>query len=371
MNKFLRKKISANFCSIGRKFGILLFYLSIILFFLFIPKFLIFLKLNVFSDNTINIYAFTDIISSQVVEEFEKETGIKVRLKYFDTNEDLYAKFKVSRGEGYDLITVSDYMIDLLRKDNLLQPLDHSKLKIFKNLDKRLLSKYFDPGNIYSIPYVWLVLGIIYNKDEFKDQKVDWNSVFRKPRDLNYKICIPDDELELVFLTSIYLFGRVKNLTTSELKKVETVLIEQKKWIESYTFAGSIYFLSSGAISLAVIPGNLAKKIIEENDKFEFTIPDQGSLMSIENLAIPVGSKKSDLVYKLINFMLSKKNLKTNVFEFGYNPANKTVYNLPSVKFMKSKMLFPPDYIFDKLHLIHNDISLKKVNDIWLKVRAS
>ena len=371
MNKFFQYIINEKFLNLCRKLGILFFYLSIILFFLFIPKFLNFFKLNIFSDDIINIYAFTDIIPSQVVKEFEKETGIKVRLKYFDTNEDLFAKFKISKGEGYDLITISDYMVELLRKEDLLQKLDHSKIKVFENLDERLLNRYFDPGNIYSIPYVWLVLGIVYNKDKFKDQTIDWNLVFKKSLDLNYKICMPEDELELVYLTSIYLFGKIEDLNKSELKQVEDILIKQKKWIESYTLAGSIYFLESDVIPLAVIPSNLAKKVIEKNSRFEFTVPKKGSLMSIENMAIPVCSKKSHLVYKLINFMLSKKTLKTNIFEFGYNPASKIAYDLPSVKFMKSNMLFPPDYIFDKLHLVHTNISLKSVNDIWLKVRAS
>ena len=104
-----------------------------------------------------------------------------------------------------------------------------------------------------------------------------------------------------VFLAAIYLFQRVKNLSKQDLKKIENLLIKQKKWIECYTYSGSEYFLNSGTVPLAVVPGMIAKKILQENEKFKFVIPSKGSLIAIENFATPIKSKKLDLVYKFID----------------------------------------------------------------------
>ncbi|MFH1644626.1 MAG: spermidine/putrescine ABC transporter substrate-binding protein [bacterium] len=359
------------YAGVSRKIIIFLFYFLIVLFFLFIPKILNFIKLSLVSDNTINIYAFMDIIPLDAIKEFEKQNGIKVRVKYFDNNEDLLAKFRINKGEGYDLITVTDYMIELLRRESLIQQINVAKIEEFKNIDSRLLNNYYDPGNKYSIPYAWSVYGIIYNKNYFGHKKIDWDYVFRRPKGLDYKICMLDDALESVFLTSIALFQKTRKLSESNLKTIENVLIEQKKWIECYTYSGSEYFLNSGTVQLALIPGLIAKKILKENNKFKFVIPSRGSLISIENFAVPIKSKKLDLIYKFISFMISKDAAKLNVDEFGYNPVNVKAYDLPEMKFMKNNGMFPPPYIFDKLDLVNNELSLERVNDIWLKVRVS
>lgn len=368
--------MNSFYAGISRKIIIFTFYLFIILFFLFMPKFLNFFKLTFVSRDTINVYAFMDIIPIDAVKEFEKQTGIKIQLKYFDNNEDLLAKFRINKGEGYDLITVTDYMVELLRKEDLIQKIDNEKIEEVKNIDHRLLNKYYDPKNRYSIPYAWSVYGIIYDKNYFGDAKIDWDYVFNQsdglnPAEFNYKLCMLDGDLEAVFLAAIYLFQKTRNFSSLDLKKIETLLIKQKKWVECYTYSGAGYFLNSGTAPLAVVSGMVAKKILQENKKFKFVIPKIGSIISIENFAVPINSKKLDLVYKFINFMISKKGAKFNVDEFSYNPVNVKAYDLPSVIMMKKDSLFPTPDIFDKLSLINNELSLERVSYIGLKVRAS
>jgi len=372
MNKrFFKGKNRGFLENFWKKLGIFAFYFSIILFLLFLPRIYNFFDSIFLLDKTINIYTFTDIISLDAVEEFEKQTGIQVRIRYFDTNEDLLAKFKISRGEGYDLITASDYMIELIRRENLLQEIDHSKLSNIKNLDERLLNKYFDPGNRFSLPFAWSVYGIIYSKEYFGNKKITWDDVFKHTDSRDYKICMLEDPLEIIILSSIYLFQRTQDLSKEDFKKIEQMLKAQKNWVESYTFSGAAFFLVSGTVSLAVVPGYVGRKIVDIDEDFKFVVPDKGTLLSIENMAIPTKSKKADLVYKFIDFMISKEIGNLSNFENGYNPVNKTAYDTANVKYLKKKMLFPPDHIFGKLHMINNKIPLKKINKIWLNVRAN
>ena len=348
---------------------IFIFYSSLFFLFLSIPKIYDFISSEFIHDKTITIYSFTEVFPLELFSQFEEKTGIKVTIKYFDTNEELLAKFKISKGEGYDLIASSDYAIELLCRENLLQKINKDLITNLKQLDSRLLGKYFDPENEYSLPLVWSSYGILFNKNIFKYDDVTWDLVFRRSEKNDYKICMLDEPLESVFLASIYLFSKSRELSDYDLEKIEALLSRQKEWVESYTISNIEYFLRSNIVPIAVVPSYVAKHIVEQDSNFSFKVPSGGSLLSIENLAIPIRSRKSDLVYTFIDFITSKEVSEHSSFHIGFNPVNISTFSLPGVKFLKEKGLFPDHDTFDTLHMINNDLSLEKVSDIWLNVR--
>ncbi len=350
------------------KIIIVLLYVLIFALFLYFPT----IK-NIFfkRQNVINVYAFTDMISPESAQEFEKQTGIRVNLKYFDTNEELYAKIKISRGEGYDLITASDNIIELLIKDDLLSEIDVTKLLNFKYIDKRLTGYYFDPTNKYSVPYFWSTDGIIFNKNKFNRSDVNWDLVFNSGDYKNFKICMIDNAKEAVFLSAINLFGRVDNLTDSDLLAIKNILVNQSMYVDAYMLASLQYYLLSEVVPIAVTSSAFAKKILEISDDFEYVVPEKGTVLLIDNLVIPKYSNKIDLVYKFIDFLISKDIIAYNSSEFGYNPANIEAYSLLQKKFSKNKNFFPNNKMFKHLYLLHNRLDEKKINDLWLEVQLS
>lgn len=350
------------------KFFIIILYILVLALFLYLP---IISRFVFKKDNVINVYTFTDMISSETAQDFEKRTGIRVNLKYFDTNEELYAKFKINNGQGYDLITPSDYLVDLLKKSNLLAKLDLNKLSNFHNLDKRLIGRYFDPENNYSIPYFWSTDGIIYKTDIFKNITVDWDLIFNKPDNLNFKICMLDSARESVFILSDYLLNKVDNLTDDDYLKIKQTLIKQSSWVEIYMLASLQYYLLSGVVPLAVTSSAFAKKILEISDDYTFVLPDTGALLIIDNLAIPNSSNKKDLAHKFIDFLISKKTMAYNSNLFGYNPSNKKSYALLQKRFVNNRSFFPTDEMFEKMYILHNELDIKKIEKLWLETQLS
>ncbi|KKP24512.1 MAG: Spermidine/putrescine-binding periplasmic protein PotD [candidate division TM6 bacterium GW2011_GWF2_28_16] len=350
---------------------------KILIVFVYILLFAIFLYLpvikNFFSEKNkiLNVYAFTDMISPETAKEFEDLTGIKVNLKYFDTNEELYAKFKISQGKGYDLITTSDSTVELLINSDLLAKIDINKLLNFKNIDTRLTGLYFDPKNQFSIPYFWSTDGIIFNKNRFKNINVDWDLVFNKPKNNKFKICMLDSSKEAILLVAINLFNRVDNLTDQELEQIKKVLVNQSTWVDAYMLASLQYYLFSDVVPLAITSSAFAKKVLELSDDFEYTIPKNGTIILVDNLVIPKSSKKIELAHKFIDFLISKKIIAYNSDKFGYNPANKYAYELLPEKFVKNKAFFPDNNTFKKLYLLHNNLNVKKIDDLWLEVQLS
>ena len=110
---------------------------------------------------TLTIFNWGEYIDPELIKKFEQETGISVIYETFDSNEALLTKVQ-SGSTPYDIIIPSDYMINKMRKLNLIKKLDHSKLEGLDNIDPQFLDKVFDPGNEYSIPYFWGTLGILY-----------------------------------------------------------------------------------------------------------------------------------------------------------------------------------------------------------------
>jgi spermidine/putrescine transport system substrate-binding protein len=333
------------------------------------------------SKNTIHVYAFTEIISPEIIEEFTKKTGISVVMTYFETNEDLFTKFRVTGGEGYDLVTPSDYMVELLAQEKLLHKLDHTALPCFKEIDQRLMHRYFDPQNCYSIPAVWNVYGIAADKKILKNEpgKIGLNVIFEGPsswkKDQEFKgnerICMLEDPLEAILYAGLYLFGKVDHFSSEEYEAIKELLIRQKKWIECYSNSSLYYYLLGNIVPMALTPGIFMRKLSSEFKDFVFMIPKEGSLLVIENFAIPACSKKIDLVYQFITFLLSKEVAARHSAMYGFNPTNRFAYELLDQAIVNNPHYFPPDEWFDRLFLTHNNLSVDRVEEIWLAVKFS
>jgi spermidine/putrescine-binding protein len=298
-----------------------------------------------------------------------------VRVTYYDTEEELFAKFKAGGGDGYDVIVPSDYITELLIKEGFLKPLDLSRISNFRKIDKRLLNKFFDPKNEYSVPVCWSPYGIAYDKKLIKidDKNVSWGIIFEKEfleKLGNYKITMLNDDREAIFLAAIYLFQDIENLTSDKLDKIKDLLIKQKQIVESYTESGAKYILLSKIAPMAVLPAGRFKEMGNLDD-FGFVIPKEGSLMDLLVLAIPKKSKNADLAYKLIDFLLSDEVGAYNFEAFDFNPANKDSYKFIDERATKYKAFFPNEDIFNRLYNLNNKIPNHILENIWFSVKSS
>ena len=120
-------------------------------------------------EKVLNIYNWSEYIPQEVLDKFTEETGIKIVYSTYESNEAMYAKLKLLKGEGYDLVVPSTYFISQLKNDKLLRPIDKSKISNFSLLMPRLVNQDFDPNNEYSIPYMWGTNGIGYNVERVKE----------------------------------------------------------------------------------------------------------------------------------------------------------------------------------------------------------
>jgi spermidine/putrescine transport system substrate-binding protein len=370
-----QKKFIEHFLCKG---GIAFFYLSIILLALFIPNLVDFL----FPKQSITIYTFTEMIAPQIAQDFEKKTGIHVNIKYFETNQELHAKLRISKGEGYDLIVASDYIIETLIKEKLIQPLNHAKIPNIVDLDTKLMRHFYDPKNQYSLPLVWYVYGLVFDKQLFTSEEQYANlgleCIFEDPDQAKehdiikypYKICMLDDAREAIMFAALYLFNTIRQPAPDDLIAIEELLIEQKQWIESYTNSSLQYFLFSGLTPISITSSAYMKKILKNSSRFGFQIPREGSVLVIENVAIPTKCSNVERTHQFINFLLSQKNAEINSKAYGYNPSNQHAYQATDSVFLENPNFFPDEKTFAKLYLVRQEYFSNEVTEkIWLSIK--
>lgn len=323
------------------------------------------------NEKSLNIFAWGDILDPDVCAQFEKETGIKIHLNYFSTNEELIVKLKATGGEGYDLVVPSDYAIPILRQADLLKPLDRSKMPFFKNINPLLLNHDFDPQNEYSIPFEWLVYGLGVNLNYFKDRSFapSWKYIFDE-NFIDYKIAMNNDPIEVVLLTSFYLFGKTNQINEEEFTQVRNTLFRQREWVEAYVDFRAGYFLATGNCPIAVTTSNFIWNTRKLFPHIEFMVPEEGSFISIENFSIPKNSKKDYYIYQLLDFLYSKESSEAHYATYGLFPATTSALKELNLETYHRRILNMSDEEFGKLHFFRNVLPQQKVRDLWVEVKS-
>ncbi len=262
----------------------------------------------------------------------EKYGGIKIKVNYttYPTNEDMYSKLESGSG-SYDVIFPSDYMIEKLIAENMIQPLNWAGLKgqsYLGNLDPNYMSQPYDPDNKYSVAYTYGRTGVIYNttmvdKEDLGSWDILWNPKysgkilqFNNPRD--------------AFGTAMYW----KNIDVNSTSKADwdealRLLCEQKQYLQGYV-NDEIFDKMTGE-SAAVAPyfvGDFVTMYFE-NENLSFYYPKEGTNIFVDAMCIPTSSKNPDLAMEYINFMLSPEAAMANALYLGYASPNVTVYNDP------------------------------------------
>lgn len=334
----------------------------------------IFTSTAFFSDesNKIHLFTWPEQFHHEILKEFELKTGIQVIVHTFTTNEELVSKMKKTKGKGFDLIVPSDYSVKILKKEDLLRKIDKTKLSFYKNLDPFLLNRDFDLNNDYSIPFDWEVFGFGINSNFKKSHNITpvWGHIFNKEI-INYHIAMSNDPIEALQFASFYLFGAKTNLNQEEEKKLETLLIEQKNWVEAYSVMRADYLLTTQNCQIALSTSPFILRAIEKNPHIEFVLPEGDIFITIQMLSIPKTSKKVDLVYQFINFLCQKEILVKNSNAYLTFPAREDAYEQLNLNKDNKKILEKIRQDRNKVHRIDFVLPELQARKLWVKIKSS
>jgi spermidine/putrescine transport system substrate-binding protein len=261
-------------------------------------------KKDTSSDNQVlNIYIWSEYLPDSVVHKFTDKTGIKVNVATYGKNEEIQEKLR-SGVADYDIVVPSDYMVTILASEKLIQPIDRSHLTHFDTLDPNLLDQPYDPKNVHSVPYLWGLTGLGYDKTKVSGAVDSWQVLFDPTH--SGQISMLDDQREC-FGVALKLMGKSLNETDSKLlDQAAAMLKKQKPLVRAYDSEDFAAKLTSGdAVYVHGYTGQLAKAAHNDPDKrFVVMMPKEGGTIAVDNLCIPASSKRADVAHKFIDFCL-------------------------------------------------------------------
>ena len=329
-----------------------------------------------YNNGELNIFMPGEYISDEVVEQFEYEYGVKVKITLFDTNESMYTKL-LTNTSSYDIILPSDYMIERLMEEELIQPLDYSYMTNLDDLNPEVLAlrDEYDTDGKYSIPYFWGSVGLVYNKSVVSEEKLDelgWNIL----RDTEYsnKIFMYDSERDS-FMVALKALGYSMN--TEDMDEIN----EAYEWLcELHDTMNPAYVtdevtdaMINNEKDIAVVYSGDAAYIISQNDNMAYYVPKEGTNVWSDGFVIPSNAKNSKLANEFINYMMSYDSAMDSSIEVGYTSANKKVVEELS---SDGEVYSNNDaYIFDVSNpknevFKHNDTLKKVLSDMWVRIKV-
>lgn len=325
---------------------------------------------------TINVYNWGEYISDgsegsmNINAEFTKRTGIKVNYNNYDTNENMYAKLK-SDGVSFDIVIPSDYMIERLIDEDMLQKIDFSNIPNYKYIDAEYKGLYFDPKDEYSVPYNVGMVGLIYNTKMVKEAPTSWDVMW----DEQYKgkVLMFDNPRD-AFGIAQKLLGQSFNTTDeAEWRAAADKLKAQKPILQGYVMDDIFRKMESGEAAIAPYYAGDFITMHNNNPDLAFVYPQEGVNIFVDSICIPKNAKNKAAAEAYINFLLDPDIAVENANYLGYATPNTAVLTREDYELKGNAYLYPEDQQMPKTEYFYNlpQKTLTLMTDLWSELKAS
>ncbi|SEJ19811.1 spermidine/putrescine transport system permease protein [Lachnospiraceae bacterium A10] len=318
------------------------------------------------------VYNWGEYIDPDLIDQFEEETGIDVIYDMFETNEVMYAKM-AQDSSAYDVICPSDYMINKMIENDLLQELDFSQIPNAENIGESYWtsSETFDPGNKYSVPYCWGTVGILYNKTMVDEEVNSWDILW----DDKYSgQILMQDSVRDALMIALMRNGYSCNTDDEEaLEEAAQDLIAQKPLVQAYVVDQVRDKMIGNEAALGVIYSGEAIYTQQENPDLEYVVPDEGTNVWIDSWVISKNSKNVENAHKWINFMCRADVAYKNFEYITYSTPNEAARELIEDDAIKNSEIAFPDLTTMKTEAyqyLGTDVE-RLYNDKWMEVKSA
>lgn len=300
---------------------------------------------------TLNIYNWSTYIAEDTVPNFEELCDVSVVYDVFESNEAMLARIREGN-PGYDIVVPTDYTIAIMIGEDLLEPLNHDLIPNFANVGEAFLDSPFDPGNAYSMPYQWGTVGIGYNVNTVDGEVTSWQDLFEHDGPVAWL----EDPRAMISFGLLLLDYDPNTENEDEIGEARDFLIDHSSNVEVIAADDGQALLLRGDVDMTVeYSGDIFQIMDEcECDDFAYVIPDEGSVVWVDNLAIPVDAPEPELAHAFIDYVLDA--------HVGADISNYTAYASPNQAaidmalideaYLNDPAIYPSDEVLDRLYFI-------------------
>ena len=327
-----------------------------------------------FEGQTLHIYNWGEYTGENIIGDFEEETGASVVMENFDSNEQMY--IKVANGESYDILVPSDYMIQRLIEEDLLQKLDPEKITCMDLLADAVKGLPYDSENEYSVPYFWGTVGIVYdkNKVDLEDLEKEGFNIFL---DEKYKgdVYLYDSERDS-FMMALKALGYSMNTENEqELQEAYDWLVQCVETMDTEIVTDEIIDnMAQGRKALGLIYSGDASYVMAENPDMGYYMPESGTNLWSDAMVIPKNAKNPELAHAFINYASEYDGAYDNSSYVGYTSANQEVMDALSGEggdYEGINAYIPRTDNENDEVFVYNEDTKKIISDLWSRVKIA
>lgn len=328
-----------------------------------------------YAGQTLHVYNWGEYTGENIISGFEELTGAKVIMDNFDSNEQMY--IKVANGDAYDVLVPSDYMIQRMMQEDMLQKLEpETRKECLSELMEAIKGLPYDPKNEYSIPYFWGTVGIVYDKTKVSEEDLEnegWNIFL----DQKYKgdIYLYDSERDS-FMMALKALGYSMNTTSAdELNAAFNWLVQCVQTMDPEIVTDEIIDnMAQARKALGLIYSGDAAYVMSENENMGFYMPTSGTNLWSDAMVIPKNAKNSKLANEFIRYITSYDAAMDNSSYVGYTSPNKEVTeelggeggDYDGINAYTPRSGYDKDEVFQ-----YDEATRKIIADLWSRVKVA
>lgn len=320
-------------------------------------------------DKELNVFNWSEYLPDSVIKKFEERYGVKVNYSTFSSNEEMLAK--VSAGGGiYDLTVASDYFIQPMANQGLIEPLDLNNIPNFKNLEPDLVNKEHDPGNKYSVPYMGNTVSLAYNPDNIKTSITSFADLW-KP-ELKSQIVMVDDQRFILGMVLKTLGYSGNDTDPAHLEEAKQKMLQLMPNIKAFDSDSPKTLMINGEVNVALVWGPEIALAQREKPQITTVLPKEGLMITFDNFVIPAGAKHKKTAEAFINFLLEPEISAEIAKDFPYINPNTEARKLIDKETLENIAIYPPPEEMKRVESL-KDIgdSVKLYDRIWSEVKSS
>ncbi len=319
----------------------------------------------------LNLYIWSEYIEDTIVADFEKQHNCKVTIDLYEDNESMVAKLQSGGTALYDVVVPGNYIVPVMVQLGLLAELNHAKIPNIVNLDDKFTNPVFDPGNKHSVAYQWGTVGIYLRKSAAKSTERTWGLLLDKAKQPGTFLLM--DSIREMTGCVLRSLGKSANTTSpDDLKAAREALLGAKK--RSQGFEGGVggkNKVLSKAVTAAVVYNGDAVRGMSEDADTDFFVPNEGTVLWVDNLAIPAKAPHLDAAEKFLNFILDAQ-IGARLSNFNqYATPNKAARAFITPADLANPAIYPSAELIAKSEFI-NDLgdTNKLYDEIWTQVKS-
>ena len=321
------------------------------------------------SDDAVTIYNWGEYIDPELLTQFEEESGYRVVYETFDSNEAMMTKIEQG-GTSYDIAVPSQYAIETMKENDLLLPIDHSKIPNLTNIDPYFLDLSFDPKNKYSIPYFWGTVGVVYNPALLNGQTFEsWEALWDPS--LKGQILLVDGSREVIGMGLNSLGYSLNSTDEDELQEALNKLNKLTPNVKAIIGDEVTQLMVNEEAAVALTWSGQAADMMWENEELDFSIPQEGSNLWFDNMVIPKTAANVEGAHAFINFMLDAEVAAQNADYVGYSIPNAAAIELMDEEVTSDERFYPSEELRDNLE-VYNNLGLEMLgvyNELFLEFK--